>query len=223
MTDISGISSGYTMDQSLNTLESDKTTMGKNDFLLLLVAQLENQDPMNPEDATEFTSQLAQFSSLEQMENANKSLEGLGAMSNEMERMSALGLIGQDVIAQTNQFHFSGDSVQLGYRLEAPADDVKLYVLNRTGSTVATISAQEKEPGEYFIDWDGLGDTGMPLSPGDYSLAVRAVDDDDNLIQSDSLIKGRVDVVDMSGTTPLLETNSGTFAMNKIEKAGAAL
>ena len=223
MTDISGISSGYTMDQSLNTLESDKTTMGKNDFLLLLVAQLENQDPMNPEDATEFTSQLAQFSSLEQMENANKSLEGLGAMSNEMERMSALGLIGQDVIAQTDQFHFSGDSVQLGYRLEAPADDVKLYVLNQTGSTVATISAQEKEPGEYFIDWDGLGDTGMPLSPGDYSLAVRAVDDDDNLIQSDSLIKGRVDVVDMSGATPLLETNSGTFAMNKIEKAGAAL
>ena len=223
MTDISGVSSGYTMDQSLNTLESDKTSMGKNDFLLLLVAQLENQDPMNPEDATEFTSQLAQFSSLEQLENANKSLEGLGAMNNEMERMSALGLIGQNVIAKTDQFHFSGDSVQLGYRLEAPADDVKLYVLNQTGSTVATISAQEKEPGEYFIDWDGLGDTGMPLSQGDYSLVVRAVDDDDNLIQSDSLIKGRVDVVDMSGTTPRLETNAGTFAMNKIEKAGVAL
>ena len=223
MTDISGVSSGYTMDPSLNTLESDKTSMGKDDFLKLLVAQLQNQDPMNPEDATEFTSQLAQFSSLEQLENANTSLEGLGAMNNEMERMSALGLIGQNVIAQTDQFHFSGDSVQLGYRLEAPADDVKLYVLNQTGSTVATISAQEKEPGEYFIDWNGLGDTGMPLSQGDYSLVIRAVDDDDNLIQSDSLIKGRVDVVDMSGTTPLLETNSGTFAMNKIEKAGAAL
>ncbi len=223
MTDISGVSSGYTADPSLNTFESDKTSMGKDDFLQLLVAQLENQDPMNPEDATEFTSQLAQFSSLEQMENANKSLEGLGAMNNEMERMSALGLIGQNVIAQTDQFHFSGDSVQLGYRLDAPADDVKLYVLNQTGSTVATISAQEKEPGEYFIDWDGLGDTGMLLSQGNYSLAVRAVDDDDNLIQSESLIKGRVDVVDMSGATPLLETNAGTFAMNKIEKAGAAL
>jgi len=223
MTEISGVSTGYTMDQSLNTIESDKTSMGKNDFLKLLVAQLENQDPMNPEDATEFTSQLAQFSSLEQMENANKSLGGLGAMSDEMERMSALGLVGQDIIAQTDQFHFSGDSVQLGYRLEAPADDVKLYVLNQSGSTVATITAQEKEPGEYFIEWDGLGDAGMPLNEGDYSLVIRAVDDDDNLIQSDSLIKGRVGVVDMSGTTPLLETNSGTFAMNKIEKAGANL
>ena len=223
MTDISGVSSGYSIDPSLNTLDSDKTSMGKDDFLQLLVAQLENQDPMNPEDATEFTSQLAQFSSLEQMENANKSLEGLGAMSNEMERMSALGLIGQEVIAQTDQFHFSGEPVQLGYRLDMPADDVKLYVLNQSGSTVATVSAQEGDPGEYFISWDGLGDTGMPLNAGDYSLAVRAVDNDDNLVQTDSLIKGRVDVVDMSGTTPLLETHSGTFAMNKIEKAGASL
>ena len=223
MADISGVSSGYSMDASLNTIESDKTSMGKNDFLKLLVAQLENQDPMNPEDATEFTSQLAQFSSLEQMENANKSLEGLGAMSDEMERMSALGLIGQDVIAQTEKFHFSGDPVQLGYRLDTQADDVKMYVLNQTGSTVATITPQQTAPGQYFVSWDGLGDSGMPLSAGDYSLAIRAVDEDDNVLQADSLIKGRVDVVDMSEATPKLETNAGIFAMNRIEKAGATL
>ena len=223
MTDISGVSSGYTMDSSLNSLESDKTSMGKDDFLKLLVAQLENQDPMNPDDATEFTSQLAQFSSLEQMENANKSLEGLGTMSNEMERMSALGLIGQDVVAQTDQFHFNGDPVQLGYHLETPADDVKLYVLSQTGSTLATLSSQETDPGEYFINWDGLSDSGMPLEPGDYSIAIRAVDDNDNMIPADTLVKGRVEAVDLSGTTTQLETKSGTFAMNKIEKAGAAL
>jgi len=223
MADISGVTSGYSMDPTLNTIESDKTSMGKNDFLKLLVAQLENQDPMNPEDATEFTSQLAQFSSLEQMENANKSLEDLGAMNSEMERMSALGLIGQDVIAQTEKFNFSGDPVQLGYRLEAPADDVKLYVLNQTGSTVATLSVQEREPGEYFVDWSGLGDSGSVLKTGDYSLAIRAVDKDDNLIQTSPLIKGRVNVVDMSEATPKLETSAGTFAMNKVEKAGVAL
>ena len=221
MSAISGIDTGYTA-PTIASNTSD-VSMGKNDFLLLLVAQLENQDPMNPQDATEFTSQLAEFSSLEQLENANKSLEGLAAMSSEMERMSALGLIGQDVIAQTEQFHFSGEPVQLGYRLETPADDVKLYVLNQTGSTVATISAQETDPGEYFMAWDGLGDLGMPLEPGNYSLVIRAVDKDDQLIQTDSLIKGRVEVVDMSGVTPQLETSSGVFAMNKIEKAGAAL
>ncbi|MDX2494824.1 MAG: flagellar hook assembly protein FlgD [Desulfuromusa sp.] len=221
MSAISGIDTGYTT-PTIASSTSD-VSMGKDDFLLLLVAQLENQDPMNPQDATEFTSQLAEFSSLEQLENANKSLEGLAAMSSEMERMSALGLIGQDVIAQTEQFHFSGDPVQLGYRLETPADDVKLYVLSQTGSTLATISAQETNPGEYFIDWDGLSDLGMPVESGDYSLAVRAVDEDDQLIHTDSLIKGRVEIVDMSGIVPKLETSSGIFAMNKIEKAGAAL
>ncbi|MCK5912420.1 MAG: flagellar hook assembly protein FlgD [Desulfuromusa sp.] len=221
MSAISGIDTGYTA--PMTTVSPDGVSMGKNDFLMLLVAQLENQDPMNPQDATEFTSQLAEFSSLEQLENVNKSLEGLAAMSSEMERMSALGLIGQDVVAQTEQFHFSGDPVQLGYRLETPADDVKLYVLSQTGSTLATISAQETNPGEYFIDWDGLGDLGMPLESGDYSLVIRAVDKDDQLIQTDSLIKGRVEVVDMSGVTPRLETSAGVFAMNKVEKAGAAL
>ena len=98
-----------------------------------------------------------------------------------------------------------------------------MYVLNQTGSTVATITAQQTDPGQYFINWDGLGDSGMPLTSGDYSLAIRAVDKDDNVLQTDSLIKGRVDVVDMSEATPKLETNAGVFAMNKIEKAGAAL
>jgi flagellar basal-body rod modification protein FlgD len=144
-------------------------------------------------------------------------------MSSEMERMSALGLIGQDIVAQTSEFHFSGDPLQLGYRLEAPADDVKLYVLSQTGSTLATVSAQETDPGQYFIDWSGLSDQGMPLDPGDYSLVIRAVDKDDRVVQTDSLIKGRVEAVDMSGMTTQLETNAGVFAMSKIEKAGAAL
>ncbi len=223
MTDITGISSGYSIDPSLNKLDSDKTSMGKDDFLKLLVAQLENQDPMNPEDATEFTSQLAQFSSLEQMENANKSLEGLGAMNSEMERMSALGLIGQDVVAQTGDFHFDGSPVDLGYRLDAQADNVKLYVLSPTGSTLATLTPQETDPGEYFIAWNGQSDAGMPVDPGNYSLVVKAVDGDDKMVSAQSLLKGRVKAVDLSGSTTHLETSAGTFAMNKIEKAGASL
>ena len=221
MSAISGIDTGYTAPQT--TSSSDAVSMGKNDFLLLLVAQLENQDPMNPQDATEFTSQLAEFSQLEQLENANKSLEGLAAMSGEMERMSALGLIGQDVVARTEQFHFSGEAMQLGYRLETPADDVKLYILSETGSTLTTISARETDPGEYFIDWDGYSDFGMPLEPGNYSLVIKAVDEENKPIQADSLIKGRVEAVDMTGTSTRLETSGGVFAMNKIEKAGMAL
>lgn len=220
MSAISGINTGFT--NPVTSTGTDDVSMGKEDFLKLLVAQLENQDPMNPSDPTEFTAQLAQFSQLEQLTNANESLEGLAVMSSEMERMSALGLIGQDVVAQTDQFHFNGETLELGYRLEAPADDVKLYVLSETGSTLATITAQETDPGEYFIDWDGYSDFGMPLEPGDYSLVVKAVDEEDSLIESLPLIKGRVEAVDMSGTNTQLETSSGIFAMSKLEKAGGS-
>lgn len=218
MSAISGIDTGYTNPAA--TTGSDEVSMGKEDFLKLLVAQLQNQDPMNPSDPTEFTAQLAQFSQLEQLTNVNKSLEGLTTMSSEMERMSALGLIGQDIVAQTDKFHFDGEAMDLGYQLNAQADDVKLYVLNETGSTLATLTAKETTPGEYFINWNGQGDSGAQLDPGDYSLVVRAVDEEDSLVKADPLIKGRVEAVDMSGITAQLETSSGTFAMNKIAKAG---
>lgn len=218
MSAISGIDTGYTNPAA--TTGSKDASMGKEDFLKLLVAQLQNQDPMNPSDPTEFTAQLAQFSQLEQLTNVNKSLEGLTAMSTEMERMSALGLIGQDVIAETDKFHFDGEAIDLGYKLNGQADDVKLYVLNGTGSTLATLTAEETTQGEYFINWNGQGDSGAQLDPGDYSLVVRAVDEEDTLVQSSPLIRGRVEAVDMSGVTAQLETSSGIFAMNKIAKAG---
>ena len=220
MSAIAGIDTGS--NNLLGSTTAKKDVMGKDDFLMLLVAQLQNQDPMNPQDATEFTSQLAQFSQLEQLDNANKSLEGLNTMSNEMERMSALGLVGQNVVAQTDQFHFSGDPLELGYRLDTEADNVKMYVLSQTGSTLATISAQETGSGEHFIQWDGVSDLGMPLEAGDYSLVIKAVDSDDKLITAESLIKGRVEAVDLSRVSPYLETSSGVFSMSKIEKAGAS-
>ncbi|MBN1957460.1 MAG: flagellar hook assembly protein FlgD [Desulfuromonadales bacterium] len=220
MSAISGINTGFT--SPVTSSGDGDVAMGKEDFLKLLVAQLENQDPMNPSDPTEFTAQLAQFSQLEQLTNMNTSLEGLTAMSNEMQRMSALGLIGQDVVAQADQFHFNGETMELGYRLEAPADDVKMYVLSETGSTLATITGRETDSGEYFIDWDGYSDFGMPLESGDYSLVIKAVDEDDRLIETVPLIKGRVEAVDMSGVTTQLETSSGVFAMSQLEKAGGS-
>jgi len=221
MSAISGINTGYTAAQTSSA--TDDVSLGKQDFLKLLVAQLQNQDPMNPSDPTEFTAQLAQFSQLEQLTNANKSLEGLTTMSTEVQRMSALGLVGQDVIAQTDQFHFDGETVELGYRTELPAEEIKLYVLNQSGSTLATINATQTDAGEYFIEWDGMSDMGMPLESGDYSLVVRAVDKDDAVVDAESLVKGRVQAVDLGAATAELETTAGVFAMSKVEKAGASL
>ncbi len=71
--------------------------------------------------------------------------------------------------------------------------------------------------------WDGTSDYGMPLEPGDYSLIVRAVDKNEKLVTSQSLIKGFVQGVDMSGIGSQLETSAGTFSMDKVGRAGASI
>ena len=205
------------------TQAAQQTSMGKDDFLKLLVAQLQNQDPMNPSDPTQFTAQLAQFSQLEQLSNVNTNLQGLTDMSNSVQQMSALSLMGQSVVAKADQFHYDGEPLQLGYSLDTQAADVKMYILGPTGATLATLSPQETAPGQYFVEWNGASDAGMPLGSGDYSLAIRAVDSDENLLSADSLIKGQVTAVDMSSSDAQLETSAGVFSMSKIEKAGAAL
>jgi flagellar basal-body rod modification protein FlgD len=92
MADISSITSASA--NSGSSIMSQNNAMGKEDFLTLMVEQLKNQDPMNPADATEFTAQLAQFSSLEQLFNINSSLEEMGSSTAEMQRLSALSMIG---------------------------------------------------------------------------------------------------------------------------------
>lgn len=220
MSAISGVSSASDISANFGTKE---TALGKEDFLQLLVAQLQNQDPMNPSDPTAFTAQLAQFSQLEQLTNMTESMEGLTHMSNEMQQMSALSLMGQEVIAQSEVFQFNGEPMELGYRLELPAEDVKLYVLNQNGSTLATISADETDAGQHFIDWDGTNNNGMPLEPGSYALVIRAEDAAEGVVDAVSLLKGRVQGVDMTGNSSQLETSAGVFAMDKIERAGASL
>ncbi|BHH83374.1 flagellar hook assembly protein FlgD [Desulforhopalus sp. 52FAK] len=180
--------------------QKDRSVMGKEDFLMLLVEQLKNQDPTNPEDATEFTSQLTEFSSLEQLENLNTSMDSLIASNQNSDKISTLGTIGKDVAYKGSEISYSGESVGFGYLLNTTAAEVTI-TLSQNGGTVATLEGTELSAGNHFLSWDGLTDDGEQAPVGDYDISISATDSAGASVAVTSLIRSEVTGVDLGGTS----------------------
>ncbi len=184
--------------------------MGKDDFLKLLVAQLQNQDPLSPEDPTAFTAQLAQFSSLEQLTTLNASMDKLVSSNTSSQGLSTLSTIGKDVAYSGSSFNFTGDSIQLGYKLDNAASAVSLD-LQLDGATVATLEGKELGAGNHYMTWDGLTQDGLKAASGNYTIVLQAKAADGKSVAASPLIRSEVTGVDLSGQS------GGTI----ITKAGA--
>ncbi len=194
------------------SLTGSAQSMGKDDFLKLLVAQLQHQDPLNPADPTEFTSQLSEFSSLEQLFSVNEQLGRLAGNQGDLERLSALSLIGREVVSQGGSFRLEGSPVSLGYRLEQPASEVQLQVRDLSGRLVAALPAPSLGAGEHFLSWDGRDASGRPLPIGDYALTVSARSGETTLSAA-SLVRGVVTGVDLAAAGSRLLTSAGSFGV----------
>ena len=185
--------------QSPTTTPSTGSTnqLGKDDFLRLLVTQLQNQDPMNPLQGTEFVSQLAQFSSLEQMTNINstltQNLQASQMMTQSIGNSLAATLVGKDVRASTNALQYSGtSSMALGYSLDTAANAVDVKIYNGSGALVRTINGLSVDSGDHGFTWDGTNDAGQQLGGGKYTFTVEAKDSSGNAVNATPYIVGTV-------------------------------
>jgi len=191
--------------------------MGKEDFLTLLVAQLQNQDPLNPDDPTEFTAQLAQFSSLEQLYNLNESMAGLTTAQANSEKLSALSLIGKEVSYNGSSFTFEGDPIAVGYQLDGIASGVTLSLQNADGKTVKTLEAADTElkSGNHFITWDGTDMDGKTVADGTYKIVLSAsAASSGGSVAAAALISSEVTGVDLSNG--MLTTKAGEVLFNNL-------
>lgn len=206
-------SSGTT---STATTKKDTTTLGKEDFLSLLVAQMKNQDPLNPDDPTQFTAQLAQFSQLEQLFNLNGSMENLVSAYQGSERLTALGTIGKEVSFSSNTFNFDGGTATLGYQLDEAASKVSI-ALQKNGSTVAILQGEDLGKGTHYITWDGLRMNGTAADTGEYSILIDAKNLQGETMNSSPLIRTLVTGADLgSGSGGKLMTSSGDISFANI-------
>jgi len=205
---IETISQAATASNSQSVAQSTKdTAMGKEDFLSLLVAQLQNQDPLNPDDPTEFTAQLAQFSSLEQLFTLNESMNKFVESNANADRFTTLNTIGKDVAYHTGDFDYTTGSIEVGYSLDGVASEVNLS-LQLNGATIATFKGTELGKGNHFFTWDGLTKDGDQAGSGNYKIVLQAKAANGESIGVAPLIKSEVTGVD-------LESESGTILITK--------
>ena len=143
-------------------------------FLTLLVSQLQNQDPLNPMDNSQITSQLAQLSTVTGVNQINATLTALSTSLNANQYMQSASLVGHDVVVTGNQVQLTDGAGKLGYALTASADDVTVSIKDGAGNVVRTIDAGPGTADVHFVDWDGKDNSGKAVADGTYTFDVTA-------------------------------------------------
>jgi len=152
---------------------------GEQRFLKLLVTQLNNQDPLNPLDNAELTSQLAQMSTVSGIEKLNTAFQSLLAQSGSSQVLQSASLIGRSVLVPGNGLALEqGAAVPFSVELPQGADSVKVTVTNAAGDTVRSFDLGGLPQGVKTLSWDGKSDGGAQLADGAYTVNVAAYSGD---------------------------------------------
>lgn len=204
----SSLTDQYTLDTS--TAAKGSSELGQTEFLELMLAQLEFQDPMKPMDNGEFLGQMAQFSTVTGIEEMQKSIDELTATYSSSQTLQSTQLVGQEVLIENNSIQLleTGDASG-SFELEVSSGEVQLDVVNSAGNVVRQIQMGEYPAGRHAFSWDGLEEDGQRAPEGDYTMSISAAQDD-GFISATVLTSRVIDSVEFgNGTQTTLNTRQG--------------
>lgn len=170
--DTSGSATTTNTGISSNGLDANDSTSLQNEFISLMVAQIQNQDPLNPLDGTEYVGQLAQFSQVQSMENMSSLMQNSMVLLDNMQVLSTAGLVGQTVYVSGSEFELT-DAPQSGkVELDYASSQVNLIIADEFGQTTKLpLGAHPAGDVDFTIDPEALG-----LKPGNYTVSVEVQD-----------------------------------------------
>lgn len=206
-----------------NTTTSVTTTTSKTEeqqtrFLKLLTAQLRNQDPMNPMDNAQMTSQLAQLETASGIERLNTTLNSLVDSLGESQSMQAAGLIGKNVMVPGTQLSLVKGEAYAGFNLSKAADNVKVHIYNSAGTELQVEDLGAQKAGVMNFAWDGKLSDGTTATDGTYKFKVEATQGG-TAVTVDPLQIGTVSALVKSGNGFLLDLGSlGTFEYKNVQQ-----
>jgi flagellar basal-body rod modification protein FlgD len=196
--------------------------MTENDFLKLLVAQMQNQDPTNPMDSTQYASQLAQFSSLEQLQNLNtsmtQSLNANYALSQSITNSLASNLIGKYVtLGSTIQNNGQG-SAEIGYNLPANAKSAEIDIYDSNNNLVKTISSVSLNQGEHKLSWNFTDNNGNSLPSGSYTIKMQATSLTGLSLSANAYAAGDVSAIKFGSSGTTLVVDNAEYQLSDVSE-----
>jgi len=177
---------------------TSQADLGKKDiFLKLLVAQMQYQNPLKPQDPTQMSAQLAQFNMVDQQTKSNKLLEQLvnAGGSTAKQPLSGAGYLGHSVTINQNQIFYNGSNQKFSAVLDGSASQATVSILDSNGNPVRTMSLNNLASGANPVTWDGKTDTGATAAQGNYTVQISASNLNGGTVSSKIQRSGIVDAV----------------------------
>ncbi len=208
---------------SANPAASAPDSTFKNEFMRLLVAQLEHQNPLDPQSGAEFVAQLAQFASVEQGAQTNALLAGLQAEQRAASGASLAAFIGTTATVHADAIEWTpgrGDPPELLVDVRDPANSVEVTIYDEFGDEVRRIELGPLAAGETAIGWDGTDTRGVAVPAGSYRIEVTATGADGSTVTADPKLRGVVDAIEFADGYPLLRIGNATVTPASVVSIG---
>ena len=194
--------------------EKSRKELGQEEFLELMTAQLQNQDPMKPMESGEFLTQIAQFSTVEGVGDLNEAFAKLSESLVSNQALQAANLVGRSVLAPTGLAALSeGGSIGGAVDLPVASSDVAVNVYDQAGQLVRRLELGSQAAGSVSFQWDGLQDDGQFAAPGTYFVSAEAsVDGQTEAV--DTVLASKVRSVTLSNSGGLLLDLEGVGSLD---------
>ncbi len=190
--------------------DTASSELGEEEFLTLLITQLQNQDPLNPVEDAEMIAELAQFSSLEELVSLNESMDGVTDVLSMLTVNSSVSYIGKDVVAAGYSISKSSSGCSDVYLTPSEAcESVTAHIYNADGDIVASVDLGATTAEEHTFTWDGVKSNGVQATDGTYYVGFEAYDADGESVYVASEVSGTVTGISSSDGSTVLELSDG--------------